>query len=212
MIRSSTPHSAASQPPSNSLAAHGTPWVEGRDVKCATLYQARHTQPPLARSLTASHGSPLRRQRTQRSHGSPMRKREGIQGAPYATTVRSIDRSPSHVSRLATGEREATPKCATPNHRSFAHSFANSRLTARHWSHGGHTRGRHTQPPFVRSLVRQFTSHGSPLVTWKGHKGRHTPPSLASSLANSRLTDRHWEGSDTKAGPMGVKGGTPKRD
>ena len=172
-----------------------------------------------------------------------MRKREGIQGAPYATTVRSLARllakscltarhrphggvagaphsfiarslahSPIYVSRLATGEREATPKCATPNHRSFAHSFAYSRLTARHWSHGGHTRGRHTQPPFVRPLVRQFTSHGSTLVTWKGHKGRHTPPSLASSLANSRLTDRHWEGSDTKAGPMGVKGGTPKRE
>ena len=179
MIRSSTPHSAASQPPSNSLAAHGTPWVEGRDVKCATLYQARHTQPPLARSLTASHGSPLRRQRTQRSHGSPLRKREGIQGAPYATTVRSL-----------------------------ARLLAKSCLTARHWGEGGYPQVCHTQPPFVRPLVRQLTSHGPPLVTWRAHKRAPHPTTVRSPTRSpihvSRLATGHIEG--TQGAPYATTG------
>ena len=49
----STPPSAASQPLSNSLAAHGTPWGQRRDVKCATLIQARHTHPSAPHSTTA---------------------------------------------------------------------------------------------------------------------------------------------------------------
>ena len=155
MIRSSTPHSAASQPPSNSLAAHGTPWGERRGVKCATLYQARHTQPPLARSLTASHGSPLGGgQRTQRctilSHRSLARspthvsrlatgEREGTPVAPYATTGYSLGRPPIHVSWPATGERGHKGRHTQPP--SLARLLANSCLTARH---GG---GSRRKPP-----------------------------------------------------------------
>ena len=210
MIRSSTPHSAASQPPSNSLAAHGTPWGERRGVKCATLYQARHTQPPLARSLTASHGSPLGGgQRTQRctilSHRSLARspthvsrlatgEREGTQGAPSQPTFdRSIACSPAHVSRLATGEKEGTPPkvCHTqpPFGRPLARQFTSH---GHHWSHGGDTRGPY--PTTVRSLTRSPIQVSRFATEKEGGNTRgaiRNHRSFAHSFATSGLTVRH---------------------
>ena len=128
------------------------------------------------------------------SHGSPLGRGRLPPSVPHSTTARLLTRSPIHVSRPATGHMEGTQGAPHPTGvRSPTRSPIHvSRLAT------GHTwrrhKGRHTQPPFVCSLVRHVRSHGSPLRKREGTQGAPyatTGRSLARSLAKSCLTTRH---------------------
>ena len=134
----SAPHSTTARPLANCISRLTA--EEAEDTKVSRF--ANEKEGGNTRGAIRNHRSIARSLARQvMSHGSPLGRGRLPPSVPHPTTVRSPTRSPTHVSRPATGHMEGTQEGATPNHRSFAHSFANSRLTARHWSHGRGTRG-----------------------------------------------------------------------
>jgi len=108
---------------------------------------------------------------------------EGTQGAPYATTVRSLTRSPRQVSRFATEKEGGNTRGAIRNHRSIA-----------------------------RSLARQVMSHGSPLGRGRLPPSvpHSTTARLLtrSPIHVSRPATGHMEGTQGAPHPTGVRSPT----